>query len=102
MTDIINSTNTNSWNTPSAMPKDGDIIIAHCFCKFVVGWFVDHKDGVEYDEYVATYEADDENDKPESRDDYEFHRYGVQPMYSSCGSANWEDVIEWLPLPEVK
>ena len=92
----------NEWKSTNELPKDGDTIIAHVFCGFVVGWFMDKMDGVSYKEYVENYEADDEDDKPMSEEDYEFSRYEVKGMYYSCKHANWNDVIEWLPLPEVR
>ena len=90
-----------AWNKTTAMPVDGSMVIAHVWCDFVVGWFYDTKDGVDYDEYVATFEPDDDDDHPVSRENYDYRRYEVVGLFSSSKNVFWDDVIEWLPLPDV-
>ncbi len=91
-----------SWkNARKEMPKDGDFILIHKFCELFAGWFCDKMDGVSYEEYLKTFEPDDEDDEPMSRDDYDYRRYSVSGVYCNGKHAYWEDVKEWMPIPEV-
>ena len=90
----------NEWKPTTELPKEGDFILIHKWCDIFAGWFYDYRNGVPYEDYVASYEPDDEDDKPECRDNYEYDRYRVSGFAYDKG-AYWHEVIEWMPIPEV-
>ena len=92
----------NEWKPKTELPKDGDFILVHVWCNIFAGWFYDTRDGVSYEEYVASYEPDDEDDKPQCYEDYEYDRYKVAGLFTYGHREYWRDVIEWMPIPEIR
>lgn len=89
----------NEWKPTTELPKDGDFILVHKWCDVFAGWFCDDAGGWDYDEYVASC---DEDEEIQSREQYEDRRYKVNGRYYPYTRVDWSEVIEWMPLPEVK